>query len=209
MSSMIVAPVVVMPDIASNHASTPLGIAPESTNGTAPTDAARSHVSVAIRRPSRMRIRFVSGRKNAVPRPPRIPAAAAVSKNAAAAFQAFAREIGCDCLPNAQNGDRLSWVPNCLPPLNGIKVLRSGLHMGALRGKLLIPDHALALACPMKKTFPLDAAQAAAYLHGDTLPWPEQERGYCVVSYQGYVLGFGKASDGQLKNHYPKGLRRP
>ena len=133
----------------------------------------------------------------------------APDKNAAAAFQAFAQEIGCDCLSNVQNGDRLSWVPNCLPPLNGIKVLRAGLHMGALRGKLLIPDHALALACPMKKTYPLDAAQTAAYLHGDTLPWPEQERGYCVLSYQGYALGFGKASDGQLKNHYPKGLRRP
>nr|MCR4814157.1 Fmu (Sun) protein [Lachnospiraceae bacterium] len=28
-----------------------------------------------------------------------------------------------------------------------------------------------------------------------------------LVTYEGYSLGFGKASNGVLKNHYPKGLR--
>jgi len=34
-------------------------------------------------------------------------------------------------------------------------------------------------------------------------------KGFVVLSYQGYQIGFGKASGGQCKNHYPKGLRRP
>ena len=33
--------------------------------------------------------------------------------------------------------------------------------------------------------------------------------GYTAVSVCGAVTGFGKASSGQLKNHYPKALRRP
>jgi len=31
---------------------------------------------------------------------------------------------------------------------------------------------------------------------------------YYLVTYKGYSLGFGKCSNGQIKNKYPKGLRR-
>jgi len=40
--------------------------------------------------------------------------------------------------------------------------------------------------------------EAAGYLHGETL---------MLVCYQGFPLGFAKATKGTLKNHYPKGLR--
>ena len=39
------------------------------------------------------------------------------------------------------------------------------------------------------------------------LPCDETLRGYYAISYKGFQLGFGKASAGQMKNHYPKGLR--
>ena len=32
-------------------------------------------------------------------------------------------------------------------------------------------------------------------------------KGYTAVSVVGVSVGFGKASGGKLKNHYPKGLR--
>ncbi|MEG2253101.1 MAG: RNA methyltransferase, partial [Clostridia bacterium] len=58
-------------------------------------------------------------------------------------------------------------------------------------------------------TVPLDVAGAHAYQAGETLPVPDTLAGYALPTYCGLALGFGKASGGQLKNHYPKGLRRP
>jgi NOL1/NOP2/fmu family ribosome biogenesis protein len=36
---------------------------------------------------------------------------------------------------------------------------------------------------------------------------PSDIKGYCAVCVNGITLGFGKASNGRLKNKYPKGLR--
>ena len=46
-----------------------------------------------------------------------------------------------------------------------------------------------------------------SYLRGETLPC-EAENGWCAVGYGGCPLGLGKAVNGILKNHYPKGLRK-
>lgn len=132
----------------------------------------------------------------------------APDRQALSLFSDFAEEMGLSILPNMQQGNRLFFVPSGVPPLDGIKTLRTGLHLAEIRGKNLFPDHALALSVPIKKRFEIDEKQAAAYLHGETLECPDEMRGYYVISYQGYQLGFGKASDGQMKNHYPKGLRK-
>lgn len=44
------------------------------------------------------------------------------------------------------------------------------------------------------------------YLHGEVIE-ADMENGWCAVCYEGLVLGGGKAVDGMVKNHYPKGLR--
>lgn len=46
----------------------------------------------------------------------------------------------------------------------------------------------------------------AKYLHGEIIE-ADIENGWCAVLYEGMVLGGGKAVDGMVKNHYPKGLR--
>lgn len=33
-------------------------------------------------------------------------------------------------------------------------------------------------------------------------------KGWCLVCADGYSIGWGKAAGEQLKNHYPKGLRK-
>jgi NOL1/NOP2/fmu family ribosome biogenesis protein len=33
-------------------------------------------------------------------------------------------------------------------------------------------------------------------------------RGWCLVTVDGYSIGWGKGDANVLKNHYPKGLRR-
>lgn len=110
--------------------------------------------------------------------------------------------------PNASLGATLVSVPP-YPALQGIKVLRAGLHLGQLKGKHFIPDHALAIAKGNALLLPcreLDRLEAAKYLHGEAVEG--EGRGYQVVCYQGLPLGFVKASEGWLKNHFPKGLRR-
>lgn len=127
------------------------------------------------------------------------------------AYAAFCKSFG-DTLPeaNACFGDMLLSAPP-LPPLKGLKVLRAGLQLGSMKGKVFIPDHALAMGLPADGRYPAVAAdetQAAAYQRGETLPAPDGLSGFCLVTLDGLALGFGKASDGQVKNHYPKGLRR-
>ena len=34
------------------------------------------------------------------------------------------------------------------------------------------------------------------------------QKGWCLVTVDGYSLGWGKGDGTVLKNHYPKGLRR-
>ncbi len=127
-----------------------------------------------------------------------------------AAYQTFAK--GLPLLPqaNTQMGDTLLCAPD-LPPLKGIRVLRAGLQLGTLKGKVFAPDHALAIALPPQAMpcLPLSRAEALRYQSGEAIAAPETLSGWCLPVYQGLALGFGKASGGQLKNHYPKGLRRP
>ena len=53
----------------------------------------------------------------------------------------------------------------------------------------------------------LDGEQAAAYLRGLALELEGKLQGWTVACVDGWPLGWGKADNGVLKNHYPKGLR--
>ena len=112
--------------------------------------------------------------------------------------------------PNAAMGEALLRVPEELPPLDGLKVLRCGLKLGAIRGRLFLPDHAWAMAAeqPAFPAVPLDGEEALRWLRGEELPVSESLRGWALPVVDGLALGWGKASGGALKNHYPKGLRR-
>ena len=95
--------------------------------------------------------------------------------------------------------------------LKGLRILRAGLCVGSVAGLdrgrgRFEPDHALALCAGAGiRSFEVDCDAALAYLRGETLPCGL--RGWYAVTYRGLALGWGKASDGVMKNHYPKGLR--
>lgn len=99
-------------------------------------------------------------------------------------------------------------APPELPDLKGVRTLRCGLHLGEVRGKNFFPDHALALALPALRTMQVTAEEAAAFQGGHPLPADGSCKGWYAPVFGGMQLGWGKASDGMLKNHYPKGLRR-
>ena len=123
----------------------------------------------------------------------------------------FAREAGVR-LPEGLPltfGDRLYLTPLGTPTLQGLRVLRAGLELGTLKKDRLEPAHALALwGRDFANILPLSSQgpEIEKYLHGDVLPG--NIRGWCLVTVDGYSIGWGKGDGNQVKNHYPKGLRR-
>ena len=109
-------------------------------------------------------------------------------------------------------GEQLYQLPVDMPDLRGLKVLRPGLHLGTLKKNRFEPSHALALALPpsrLRFTWELSAEsrEIRDYLAGQTFP-AQGEKGWYLITADGYGLGWGKLAGGIMKNHYPKGLRR-
>ena len=105
-------------------------------------------------------------------------------------------------------GETILLAPEDLPLLRGLRVLRAGLELGQARKGRFLPAHAWALWLQSAgQTLALDDAQARRYLAGQTLESPL--RGWVLLNYCGCSLGWAKGDGQQLKNHYPKALRRP
>lgn len=109
-------------------------------------------------------------------------------------------------------GDALCALPEGLPDLSGLRVLRAGLLLGRVAGRRVEPDHALAMALGEGDALNAKALceeQALRFQHGEALPAGEDApRGFTLMTLYGCPLGFAKCSDGLYKNRYPKGLRR-
>ena len=106
-------------------------------------------------------------------------------------------------------GQSLYWVPKGMPDLSGLKIERPGLELGTAKKGRFEPAHALALwlaECGSVQNYSADSKEIAAYLHGDVVP--STQKGWCLVTVDGYSIGWGKGDGTVLKNHYPKGLRR-
>ena len=108
-------------------------------------------------------------------------------------------------------GDAL-YVLNRELNLKGLKVLRPGLHVGTFEKKRFEPSHSLALALKphmVQRTFDLKTTDdgPGKYLRGESF-MTDGDKGWTLVCIDGYPAGWGKVSNGMLKNHYPKGLRR-
>lgn len=109
-------------------------------------------------------------------------------------------------------GDQLYLAPKGMPSTSQLKVLRPGLHLGTMKKNRFEPSHALALSLKPQEAkyvadFPADSAEIRAYLNGQTLNY-EGEKGWYLITVDGYSIGWGKLAGGVMKNHYPKGLRK-
>ena len=108
-------------------------------------------------------------------------------------------------------GDQLYLIPEEMPSLKGLKVMRPGLHLGTLKKNRFEPSHALALALRMDEVnrsvnYASDSYEIKAYLNGQTLNH-DGEKGWYQVNVDGFSIGWAKLAGAVLKNHYPKGLR--
>ncbi len=127
------------------------------------------------------------------------------------AWTDFAKEMGIN-LPKGKLitfGQSLYWVPEEMPELRRLKVMRPGLELGELKKDRFEPAHALALwlkTATRTCSLSADSRELSAYMHGETLP--SDQRGWCLVMADNYSIGWAKGDGNWLKNHYPKGLRR-
>ncbi|MDO5350409.1 MAG: RsmB/NOP family class I SAM-dependent RNA methyltransferase [Lachnospiraceae bacterium] len=112
-------------------------------------------------------------------------------------------------------GEQLYYVPEQMPDMKGMKVLRPGLHLGTAKKNRFEPSHGLALFLRterIKQAVNLDGdgMDVIRYLKGETLSaevGKESRKGWTLITVDGFSLGWAKQAGSMLKNHYPKGLR--
>ena len=107
--------------------------------------------------------------------------------------------------------DRVILLPNELPDIAGLSVLRAGVEFGEAKKNRIEPAHGIFMAsraenCRSVLHLTSNDPALFAFLRGEEIP-AEGFSGYTAVAADGIVTGFGKASNGVLKNRYPKGLR--
>lgn len=98
------------------------------------------------------------------------------------------------------------------PKLDKIRVLRNGLYLGECKKNYFVPSYSLALTLnkdSVKRyySYKEDSIEIKKYISGETLEGHNQ-KGYGVIFVEEYPLSFYKESNNQVKNLFPKGLRR-
>ena len=109
----------------------------------------------------------------------------------------------------AMHGDNIVLISHNYP-IPPYSVFSSGVLIGEIKGKTLIPSHQFysAYGCYfIRQENITDDAAAYKYLSGEQIPASFNDAGICAVLYHGVPLGGGKMSGGNINNHYPKGLR--
>lgn len=114
--------------------------------------------------------------------------------------------------PVQQLGGSLLLLPENLPELRNLGVIRAGILLGEMKTNRVEPAHAAFMAAKPDElnsvvSFSHDSPEIAAFLRGEEIAVPVSLKGYTGVAVDGVMTGFGKCSGGRLKNHYPKGLR--
>lgn len=90
-------------------------------------------------------------------------------------------------------------------------IKKSGVRIGKVAGRDLIPDHELALSVIVNKEAfeqtELNYDQAILYLRRDNLNLNETKKGWSLMNFEGQPLGWAKLLPNRVNNYYPKELR--
>lgn len=97
----------------------------------------------------------------------------------------------------------------------GLRIIRNGLLLGELKKNRFEPSQAFAMALkkeqyPNTLDLPVSDERVIRYLKGETIDIDDcnnVKSGWTLVCVDGYPLGWGKNSNGQLKNKYLAGWR--
>lgn len=149
---------------------------------------------------------------------PSSPAAEQKAKKIPAELEEFFRDVKWDLKPWRLDihGERVYYMPENLPELKGARFLRSGLLLGELKKKRFEPSQALAMNLKMEEyahtlNLSSDDDRLMRYLKGETIDVedliPAKAKGWHLICTDGFPLGWGKVTNGTLKNKYLPGWR--
>ena len=93
-----------------------------------------------------------------------------------------------------------------------LRIVQAGITVGEVKGKDLIPDHALAMSRALQpgifSTEEISYEQAIAYLRKEAISLSETApRGYVLLTYRSVPLGFVKNIGNRANNLYPQEWR--
>lgn len=137
------------------------------------------------------------------------------SREAEKAYRGFEKDFfqGKFAARFYEAGGILYDIPENAFDWKGLNVLRVGVRLGEVKNGRFEPSHSLALCakrqdCRRVVDMLESDERVEKYLRGESIEIGEIGNGWCLVCVHGYPVGLGKAVNGTLKNHYPKGLRR-
>ncbi|MGN1166754.1 MAG: RsmF rRNA methyltransferase first C-terminal domain-containing protein [Lachnospiraceae bacterium] len=114
------------------------------------------------------------------------------------------------------HAEKVYYMPEDIPDVKGIRFLRTGLLLGELKKNRFEPSQALAMCLKKEEytktlDFSAEDDRITRYLKGETLEVDDlvdnKEKGWYLVCVDSYPLGWGKLSNGNLKNKYLPGWR--
>ena len=115
------------------------------------------------------------------------------------------------------DGEMLRAVPAELEQMvsalpKGVRILMEGVPLARIKGKDIIPCHELALSTSLNpSSFPivnLNEGEAITYLKREMVTLPETTpKGFVIVAFKGFPLGFVKNLGNRCNNLYPADYR--
>lgn len=102
--------------------------------------------------------------------------------------------------------ERVYYMPEELPDIKGLRIVRAGLFLGNLKKKRFEPSQPLAMAFSDEEGFrrvnlSVEDERLIRYLKCETIN-VEGENGNVLICVNNQPLGFGKLTNGVLKNKY-------
>lgn len=113
------------------------------------------------------------------------------------------------------HGDKLFLIPESLPALNKLRLLRNGLYLGDRKKNRFEPSQPLAMSLKKEQApdyvdLSIDDPAVIKYLKCETIELaqsPGPAKGMTLVGTEGYPLGWGKRNEAVIKNKYFSGWR--
>lgn len=133
--------------------------------------------------------------------------------------EAFIRALDYPFDPNRieVQKERVFYIPEKMPFVKGLRILRCGLYMGDMKKNRFEPSQSLAMFLKEQQfnntvKFSVDDDRVIKYLKGETIVLSSEEEenvkdGICLICVDCYPLGFGKINRGTIKNKYLPGWR--
>ena len=119
--------------------------------------------------------------------------------------------------------DKLYLIPEGLPDVTGLRILRNGLYIGDRKKGRFEPSEPFAMSLKREDikyylALPKDDERVIRYLKCETIDISDEEKkandldkaengAYVIIGIEDYPLGWGKVSSNTIKNKYFSGWR--